>query len=212
MQIRTVGVLGCGLMGAGIAQVSAAAGYRTVVREVDDTLLQKGLGRIKGFLDKLEITEILERRLQVAGLDVEVMRFGMDGAPLSQYLQMLRREVRAFKPDIVLVQLIHNDFDETYRFLKTRYASSFTSTAQTAQSSFSPIALAIRALPTNDFSATLRAEFDSRYRALRTIAATGSYANVISSKPASTASPATAANPARSASVRALTQIQPSRQ
>ncbi len=31
-------------------------------------------------------------------------------------------------------------------------------------------------MPTNDFSATLRAEFDSRYRALRTIAATGSYA------------------------------------
>jgi hypothetical protein len=49
----------------------------------------------------------------------------MDGAPLSQYLQVLRREVRAFKPDVVLVQLIHNDFDESYRFLKTRYASSF---------------------------------------------------------------------------------------
>ena len=31
MQIRTVGVLGCGLMGSGIAQVSAAAGYKTIV-------------------------------------------------------------------------------------------------------------------------------------------------------------------------------------
>jgi len=51
MQITTVGVLGCGLMGAGIAQVSAAAGYKTIVREVDDTFLQKGLGRIKKFLD-----------------------------------------------------------------------------------------------------------------------------------------------------------------
>jgi 3-hydroxybutyryl-CoA dehydrogenase len=51
MQINTVGVLGCGLMGAGIAQVSAAAGYKTIVREVDDTFLQKGLGRIKKFLD-----------------------------------------------------------------------------------------------------------------------------------------------------------------
>jgi 3-hydroxybutyryl-CoA dehydrogenase len=47
-----VGVLGCGLMGAGIAQVSAAAGYRTVVREIDDTLLQRGLGRIRKFLDE----------------------------------------------------------------------------------------------------------------------------------------------------------------
>jgi 3-hydroxybutyryl-CoA dehydrogenase len=49
--IRTVGVLGCGLMGSGIAQVSAAAGYQTVVREVDDHLLQQGLSRIRKFLD-----------------------------------------------------------------------------------------------------------------------------------------------------------------
>ncbi len=51
MEIKTVGVLGCGLMGSGIAQVSAAAGYRTIVREVDDGFLQKGLGRIRKFLD-----------------------------------------------------------------------------------------------------------------------------------------------------------------
>src|SRR5207244_4898137 len=51
MHIKTVGVLGCGLMGSGIAQVCAAAGYATIVREVDDAFLQKGLGRIKKFLD-----------------------------------------------------------------------------------------------------------------------------------------------------------------
>jgi len=50
MTIRTVGVLGCGLMGSGIAQVAAAAGYKTIVREVNDTALQAGLGRIKKFL------------------------------------------------------------------------------------------------------------------------------------------------------------------
>jgi 3-hydroxybutyryl-CoA dehydrogenase len=50
MEIKTVGVLGCGLMGSGIAQVSAAAGYKTIVREVDDILLQKGIGRIERFL------------------------------------------------------------------------------------------------------------------------------------------------------------------
>jgi 3-hydroxybutyryl-CoA dehydrogenase len=49
--IQTVGVLGCGLMGSGIAQVSAAAGYKTIVREVDQGLLDKGLGRIKKFLE-----------------------------------------------------------------------------------------------------------------------------------------------------------------
>jgi 3-hydroxybutyryl-CoA dehydrogenase len=51
MTIRKVGVLGCGLMGSGIAQVSAAAGYKTIVREVDDAFLNKGLGRIRKFLD-----------------------------------------------------------------------------------------------------------------------------------------------------------------
>jgi 3-hydroxybutyryl-CoA dehydrogenase len=50
MNIQTVGVVGCGLMGSGIAQVCAAAGYRTVVREVDDDVLSRGLGRIEKFL------------------------------------------------------------------------------------------------------------------------------------------------------------------
>lgn len=50
MAIKTVGVLGCGLMGAGIAQVCAQSGYGTIVREVDDSVLQKGLGRIDKFL------------------------------------------------------------------------------------------------------------------------------------------------------------------
>jgi 3-hydroxybutyryl-CoA dehydrogenase len=50
MSIKTVGVLGCGLMGAGIAQVCAQAGYRTVVREVEEPLLRKGLARIEKFL------------------------------------------------------------------------------------------------------------------------------------------------------------------
>src|SRR5438046_3516672 len=51
MKINTVGVLGCGLMGSGIAQVCAASGYKTIVREVNDQYLDKGLGRIKKFLD-----------------------------------------------------------------------------------------------------------------------------------------------------------------
>ena len=52
MKIQTVGVLGCGLMGAGIAQVCAAAGYKTIVREVQQTLLENGLDRIRKFLDE----------------------------------------------------------------------------------------------------------------------------------------------------------------
>ena len=47
MEVRTVGVLGCGLMGSGIAQICARSGYRTIVREVDETLVKQGLGRIE---------------------------------------------------------------------------------------------------------------------------------------------------------------------
>jgi 3-hydroxybutyryl-CoA dehydrogenase len=50
MDFKTVGVLGCGLMGSGIAQVCAASGYRTIVREVEQGLLDKGLGRVNKFL------------------------------------------------------------------------------------------------------------------------------------------------------------------
>ena len=50
-EIGVVGVLGCGLMGSGIAQVCAEAGYRTVVREVDQAAVEAGMGRTRRFLD-----------------------------------------------------------------------------------------------------------------------------------------------------------------
>jgi len=52
MNIEKVGVVGCGLMGAGIVQTAAQAGYATVVRELNEELLEIGLGRISAFLDK----------------------------------------------------------------------------------------------------------------------------------------------------------------
>jgi 3-hydroxybutyryl-CoA dehydrogenase len=52
MTIEKVGVLGCGLMGAGIAEVCARAGLKTVVREVEESFLEKGLARIGKSLDK----------------------------------------------------------------------------------------------------------------------------------------------------------------
>ena len=52
MEIRKVGVLGCGLMGAGIAQTAASAGFETTVREVSDELLQKGFAAIEKSLER----------------------------------------------------------------------------------------------------------------------------------------------------------------
>jgi 3-hydroxybutyryl-CoA dehydrogenase len=52
MDIRTVGVVGCGQMGGGIAQVAAAAGYSVLVMDASPELLEKGLGRIRAQLDR----------------------------------------------------------------------------------------------------------------------------------------------------------------
>ena len=51
-EISKVGVVGCGLMGHGIAQISAQAGWDVVVREVDQEKLDKGIGRIEKQLGK----------------------------------------------------------------------------------------------------------------------------------------------------------------
>jgi 3-hydroxybutyryl-CoA dehydrogenase len=53
MAIRNVGVVGCGLMGSGIAQVCAAAGFATVVREVSPEIVDKGLKSIEKNLGRL---------------------------------------------------------------------------------------------------------------------------------------------------------------
>jgi 3-hydroxybutyryl-CoA dehydrogenase len=52
MEIKKVGVLGCGLMGSGIAQTAATAGFETTVREVSAELIQKGFTSIEKSLEK----------------------------------------------------------------------------------------------------------------------------------------------------------------
>ncbi len=51
-QIKTVGVVGCGLMGAGIVEVCARKGYPVVVREINQELLHRGIGIIRKSLDR----------------------------------------------------------------------------------------------------------------------------------------------------------------
>ena len=53
MAIQRVGVVGCGLMGAGIAHVSAHSGFITVVREVNTELVEKGIKSIEKNLARL---------------------------------------------------------------------------------------------------------------------------------------------------------------
>ena len=54
MEIRKVGVLGCGLMGSGIAQVTASAGFEVTVLEVEQRFIDKGFSTIEKSLAKLE--------------------------------------------------------------------------------------------------------------------------------------------------------------
>ena len=52
MDIKTVGIVGCGLMGSGIAEVVARCGYQVMVSEAKDELLAKGLDRVRASLTK----------------------------------------------------------------------------------------------------------------------------------------------------------------
>ncbi len=70
VEIKTVGVLGCGLMGSGIAQVAAQAGYKTIVREVSDALNERGKAGIAKSLDKL----VEKGKLPAAERDAVVQR------------------------------------------------------------------------------------------------------------------------------------------
>src|SRR5581483_5110765 len=81
MSIRKVGVVGCGLMGSGIAQTCAQSGYETIVHEVNQQLLDKGLARIHGAWEmlvgkqKLTDGQAAEARGRLRGtLDLEEFR------------------------------------------------------------------------------------------------------------------------------------------
>jgi 3-hydroxybutyryl-CoA dehydrogenase len=59
VDISKVGVVGCGLMGSGIAEIAAKSGFDVVVREMNDELLQKGQARIQKSMDRAVIKEKL---------------------------------------------------------------------------------------------------------------------------------------------------------
>src|SRR5437868_3497666 len=69
VEIRTVGVVGCGLMGSGIAEVCARAGYTTLVREINDELLASGRQRIERSMSTAVDRGKLEASKRDAALD-----------------------------------------------------------------------------------------------------------------------------------------------
>jgi 3-hydroxybutyryl-CoA dehydrogenase len=79
MAITHVGVLGCGLMGSGIAQVTAQAGFRTTVAEANQELLDRGLGNLRATLDGLVARGKLEARARDDTLGRLAGTVGLDG-------------------------------------------------------------------------------------------------------------------------------------
>jgi 3-hydroxybutyryl-CoA dehydrogenase len=79
--VKKVGVLGCGLMGSGIAQTAAAAGFLTVVRDVAGPLLEKGRGGIVKSLSRL----VEKGKLTAAARDTALAKlsFGTDLSALQ---------------------------------------------------------------------------------------------------------------------------------
>jgi 3-hydroxybutyryl-CoA dehydrogenase len=75
-EIKRVGVLGCGLMGSGIAQVAAAAGYDTVVRDVSKELLERGRAGIEKSLAKF----VEKGKLDAAARDATLKRLAFTTA------------------------------------------------------------------------------------------------------------------------------------
>jgi 3-hydroxybutyryl-CoA dehydrogenase len=65
MEIKKVGVVGCGSMGAGIAQLCAQSGFAVVVSEINDELLKRGLG----FIDKTLARSVEKGKLSQADKD-----------------------------------------------------------------------------------------------------------------------------------------------
>jgi hypothetical protein len=93
-----------------------------------------GVGRIAvvgdSFVEALQVPvgeSFVEHAVrEMGGPDrLEAFRFAIAGAPLSQYVHMVEREVLRFRPDRIVVLLIHNDFDESFLFKPGRYTSSF---------------------------------------------------------------------------------------
>ncbi len=80
------------------------------------------------YLSALQVDFNASLAEQLEGLShgqFEVYRIGIDGAPLSQYLHMLRQEAVRYKPDLVIFNIVHNDFTESYNTLPGVYTGSF---------------------------------------------------------------------------------------
>ncbi len=115
MTIRKVGIVGAGLMGSGIAQTCAQSGYQTIVREINQPLLEKGLNRIhdawqmmagKG---KLTNEQVEENRARLQGT-LDLADFAECDLVIEAVIENMEEKLRLFpaldqalKPDALIL-------------------------------------------------------------------------------------------------------------
>ena len=98
MDIKKVGVVGCGVMGAGVVQLAAQSGYPTVVRELLDDQLQGGLARIRDSLDKgVEKNRLSPARRDTAWSRVEGTTDLKDLADCDLVIEVIVEDLQAKK-------------------------------------------------------------------------------------------------------------------
>lgn len=101
MAIGKVGIVGCGLMGAGIAQTCAQSGYETIVREVNQQLLDKGLVRITSAWDmmaskgKLTQGQLQENRARLHGT-LDLADFADCDLVIEAIIENMEEKLRLF--------------------------------------------------------------------------------------------------------------------
>jgi len=104
-EIKRVGVLGCGLMGSGIAQVAATAGYDTIVRDVSKEFLDRGRAGIEKSLAKF----VEKGKLPAADRDAALQRLTFTTAVAD--LQPVDIVIEAITEDLALKNALFKELD-----------------------------------------------------------------------------------------------------
>jgi len=129
MAIQKVGVVGCGLMGSGIAQVSAQAGFPTLVREVSQELLDKGLGSITKFM------QAGVERGKVAPFELDKVKENLRGTTKLEDLKDCDLVVEAITENIAVKKETFATLDSVCK-PETIFASNTSSLSITEMTTF----------------------------------------------------------------------------
>lgn len=109
MEIKTVGIVGCGLMGSGIVELVARHGYNVVVREIDDNFLKKGLDRVQGSMTRA----VEKNKMTAADRDATLAR--IKGTTRMADLAGVDLAIEAAIENLDLKKSIFKELDEVTR-------------------------------------------------------------------------------------------------